>query len=185
MADVQTTSLSIQFKAILGSSKTANGASLYLNAELDDVKNVKSSPFLFGDSVFFKIYTNATTVDLSVSSGNIDTHGVATEDIVDETIVFSLPVLPAIFAKTVEDNSVSLKYHASNTPSFSKIAGANLAPSLSPIDDNLVLGNGFGVAIFNTTYQTTYKSYSLENVAMPSGFPPDTSFPVIVFIAAY
>lgn len=183
MADVQTTSLTIQFK-VLGSA--TNGNQLFCNVDLDDAKNLpNTSPFLFGSTVYFRIFTNAKTVNIFTSSGTITKGSLETFNVTDDVIVFSLPQLPAIFNKTVEENTASLKYYASSAPTFTKIAGANLSPSLSTYDANLVLANAFGIGVYNANYDTQYTSYSLSGITQPVDFPPDENFPVIIFIAAY
>ena len=182
MADVQTTSLTIQFKVLGGGSGASD--QLFVNVDLDESKNLpNSSPFLFGSTVYFRVFTNATTVDIYTSSGSITKGVLETFNVTDDVIVFSLPQLPPIFKKTIEENTASLKYHATSAPTFARITGANLSPSLHPVDTNLVMANGFGIAVFNAIYDTQYMSYSLSGVSVPADFPPDEDFPVVIFIA--
>lgn len=170
---------------------TYAGSDPYLSVELDEVKNNGKTTFKFGSVAYFKVYSNAQNILLIPTDGTVSGGGVEIEEIQDEQITFSLPAQLGEaaglgFKKKVSDNTANLSKAALESPSpvISRICGEEMTVHIDEDDRTLVIPNKLGVAIYNITYSTEYKSYQIT-VSAPAGWDNSLEYPVLIAVIAY
>lgn len=170
---------------------TYSGSDPYLSVELDEVKNNGKTTFKFGSVAYFKVYNNTQNLLLVPTDGTISGGATETEEIQDEQITFSLPAQLGEtagfgFKKKVSDNTTNLSKAAleSPAPRISRVCGEDMTVHIDEDDRTLVIPNKLGVAIYNVTYSTEYKSYSIV-VSAPSGWDDSLEYPVLIAVVGY
>jgi len=166
-----------------------------LTVELDDeankeANNGRTSSFLFGDDVYFKVFKNPLTgVNISTyqSDGNvtIDQTGVTDSDR-EEFALFSQPDISGYTYKESEKNDHNLEVPCNGVFSVTELGSGDLGVvSLDPEDPSVLVKASPGVVVGVVTYDATYDRYKLSGVTQPTGWVPtddNNSYPVIVVI---
>lgn len=166
-------------------STNAMGADVYVNVELDEEANNDATSFEFGADVYVKVYTNAGTIDSVTTGGTLSVAlSDQIEEVEDDPLNFLKPTVLAQFGVKAKDNTASLSKYASNTPTYTHVAGTSLSLSLGS-DNQTVTANALGVAMYKANYQTKYDQYKLSGVTKPVGWPDDTDYPVAVIFTGY
>jgi hypothetical protein len=167
-------SLTISFNTTTGSSDQ------FIDLELDDDLNDDKSSFLFGDTVYFKVFTNCSTVDFYLSEGSIINVGSGTDD-VTEIITFSEP--PESAGGVASDNTASLSYPAKDgTFSATKIGSGTGCGTITvdSVDSKQVNASLAGPGAYIVTYKSDYLSKKITGPNMPYEWDTDESYPVVV-----
>jgi hypothetical protein len=180
MAD---TSLTVQFQAVSTETDTN------IVAELDDDRNSaanngRTSSFKFGDTVYYRVYTNPVDgMDVTCynSDGTITYHGKYSESDREQVITFAEP--PESKGGDPDDNTASLDVPCESGFS-AELLGTTGCGSvyLSTDDPEVAKASQTGVGVYRATYDTEYFLYGLSNVAAPSDWPAGESYPVVILI---
>lgn len=158
-----------------------------LTVELDDTLNEqenggRTSSFLYGDEVYFRVYTNPITgvsVDCYESDGVITSKGTDT-DTIEETIIFTEP--PESAGGNPSDNTASL-----GKPVYSGFSASALGNSLgsitvNPTDPAEVVASQAGPGVYEVSYTAKYYLFSLKKDTRPSGVAINDSYQISVVI---
>lgn len=163
-----------------------------LDVELDDVVNEsvlgKTSDFVFGESVAFRVYVAPldTSLLLTPSDGNITTGTTVNESVTGEFITFAEAA--EAYGGEVENVSASLDKPCFSGFSATLVSGDGVGSlSIDPEDPSKVLGSSTGIGIYKVSYTSKYTPYSLGGVNLPSGWPfadvdEDESYPVVIMV---
>lgn len=174
-------------------TETLDDDSIDLTVELDDDKNIiendgRTSSFLFGDDVYFKVFTNpisgvnvttyesdgTTSMD---ASGEIDTDR-------EEFAIFSQPAIPGYVYKPSEKNDYNLQVPCNGTFTFSAL-GSGTAGVISLADPSTLVKANPGIVVGIIKYDAKFDRYKLSGVTQPTGWIPtddNNSYPVVVVI---
>ena len=176
MANNPNTSVTISFtSAIVGDGEGT------LSAEVNaDDNGGNTSGFLFGDTVFYRVYKSANIDSLVVitSDGDEQSVSVGNTDTVTETVVFSgsqetstsKPITSLTSATQLGSNNLgTISINGSSGVKCSKESTGELDPI---------------VGVYRITYVTTYEKRQLSNVSEPDGFGDDdfTDYNVLVYL---
>lgn len=170
MAD---SSLTISFVA------TASGDQ-FIDLELDDDLNNEKTSFLFGETAFFRVFTNCSTVDFYLSEGSISSVGSGSIEMT-EVITFTEP--PESAGGKASDNTASLSHPAkSGTFSATKLGSGTGCGTLSIDVANTKQVNASlaGPGAYLVSYTSDYSVKKIVGPNMPSGWDIEESYPVVV-----
>lgn len=173
-------------------STTSIDEDISLSVELDEAANKaanngRTSSFLFGDSVYFNVYSNPQNVSIEnyTSDGNV-VAGINGTTEQEEFLIFSQPDIDGYDYPSDEYNETSLETPC--TGSFSSVAlsaSANGTVAVSPDDIETARKSIPGVAVYKANYESDYQQFCLTNVTQPPAWEPtedDSSYPVTVII---
>ena len=167
------TSLTISFNTTTGSTDQ------FIDLELDDVLNNDKTTFLFGDIVYFKMFTKCTEVDFYPSEGSV-TAGTDGIDDVEEQITFTQPPLAA--GGSVADNTASLTKPV--TSNFSAVvlgSGAGCGTiSVDKVDKKQANASQAGPGVYTANYKAAYIGKKITGPSMPSGWDSEQTYPVVI-----
>jgi len=174
-------SLTISFISTTGSKN------LFIDLELDDDKNNGETSFLFGETVHFKMYTNCANVSFFPSEGLVLPEITAPTneetDHIIEQLIFTQP--PVSAGGKVKDNTVSLN-HAAIDGSFSAVVlgtgNAGYSVSVDDVDKKQANGSDAGPGVFTAEYDSLYTALNITGPAMPGGWDPDETYPVVIVV---
>lgn len=172
MAD---SSLTISFTTTTGSTDQ------FIDLELDDDLNGDKTSFLFGEVVYFRVFTNCTTLDFFPSEGTVSDNGSGIADI-SEMISFTQP--PSSAGGVISDNTSSLSYPVSSSFSATAIGSSVGCGSISvdPVDPKQANASQAGPGVYTATYKSNYLSKKITGPNMPTGWSSDESYPVVVVV---
>lgn len=180
MAD---TALTVQFQTV--SSETDTN----ITAELDDDRNSaanngRTSSFKFGDTVYFRVYTNPVDgMDINCynSDGTVTYHGEESESNREEIITFAEP--PESKGGDPDNNTANLAVPCAEGFSAELLSTTGCGSIfLSTEDPEVAKASQAGVGVYRATYDTEYFLYDLAHVAAPDDWPAGESYPVIILI---
>ena len=176
-------------------STASSDDSIELTIALDYVMNAaennkRTSGFLFGDTVYFKVYTNPITgVDLALfsSDGVLGEYGVQPLEANQEYITFDEP--PESAGGLLKNMNTSLSF-----PAYSGFLASALGDSacgsvtLDPDDATNVVASIPGPGVYDASYNSQYYSYSISKDSMPAGWEVDPitgeypAYPIVIVV---
>ncbi len=182
-------------QSITVSFSTVGADGLSLQIDLDDVKNAeinngRTSGFIFGDEVFFRVFTNPVTgVTLSPfsSDGVLGSYGVQSPIDIQEYITFDQP--PASHGGLVKDMTASLGFPVSSGFSASPLGNSNCGSvTVDPKDISQAVASIAGPGVYDANYQAQFTRFSISKDSIPVGWEidPETGeyppYPIVVVI---
>ena len=167
-------SLTINFTTTTGS------VDQFIDIDLDDDLNNEKSTFLFGDTAYFRVFTNCSTLSFYPSESSVSSNGTKTADS-EEYISFTQP--PATAGGIASENTASVSYPInSGTLTATKIAGDCGSLSVDAVDTKQINASKAGVAVYKVEYESDYKSYSIGGISAPPGWVDDSTYPVVIVV---
>ena len=156
-------------------------SSASLSIELDDERNEeansdRTSSFLFGDEVFFRVYPTTFDSDITIENtdGDISSYG-KKASMETETLTFTEPS-----SGDVSDNTESLSNLCYSEFTSTSI-GSNECGAISLGSDNITVNaEKAGVGVFSVSYNVFYHLFSIKKDIMPSGWDVDEPYPIVV-----
>ena len=171
--------LTINFQSLTADDPGEDGNEKFIQLALDDVQNEllygKTSGFTWGQIIYFKMYTNCSTVTFYTSEGPV-TGGVDGTDEVTDYLAFTQP--PVAAGGVVENNTASLSLPA--TGSFLAVGSGSGSVSLNPLNSSEALASAVGIGIYKATYDAAYIGKKITGPTEPAGLPADTSYPLVI-----
>ena len=169
-------SLTISFATTTGSTDQ------FIDLELDDDLNGDKTTFLFGEIVYFRVFTNCTTLDFYPTEGSVAANGTGTADIVEQ-ITFTEPPLAA--GGIVSENTSSLGYPA-NDGSFSAVvlgSGSGCGTiSVDSVDTKQANASQADPGVYTATYKSDYLGKKITGPTMPVDWDTEESYPVVIVV---
>lgn len=165
-----------------------------LTVDLDDEMNYaennkRTSSFRFGDTVYFRVFTNpvdGVTVTCYESDGTLASHG--TKDVeIEDTAVFSQPPEPyGSAAENTSSVSIPVKsgFVATGLPSGSPCGSI----SVDSEDASQLQASQAGPGVYRISYTANCYSFSINKDTVPPGFDvPDSegnyeSYPIVIVV---
>jgi hypothetical protein len=165
-------SLTINFSTYSSSSTTGD---IDLSVGLDEALNGGKTSFVFGDTAYFQIFTNATTIKIHKSIGTVTDNGTG-QIAMSEMLAFN-----GVPGSDPADNTANLTYTPKGAVTFKVIAGGAGAFSVS---GSTVQASQAGLAVVQADYDAEYLSKSISGVNKPANWPDDITYPVVVVVEA-
>ena len=163
-------SLTISFNTLTASTDQ------FIDLELDDVQNElineKTSGFIFGETVYFKMFTNCSDVTFitTLSPDNI-TSRTGGDDDIKEYITFLQPAGVGLGGK-VADQTASLSKPVKSGTFSSTLKGGSSVGSIiiNDSDPKTAKGSILNIAVYEATYKSTYTGHSIVGPSEPGGW---------------
>jgi hypothetical protein len=139
-----------------------------ISIELDDKKNNDKTCFLFGETVYFKVYTIPSDMNLAIfsSAGSVDLSGSQTTETVRGTVQEFIDEITATVNKPIIDGPNNVLWFGNDWGPLVKVDEGSFkasgAENLDDPDNARVNLEHIACCIFN--YGTSYRSGSLSNV---------------------
>lgn len=155
----------------------------FIDIDLDDELNNDRTSFLFGETVYFRIFTNCTHVEEYPSEGTVMDHGTKTAVDITDQLIFSQP--PAAAGGIAAENTAALNFPA-NSGTFSAVklgSGAGCGSvTLDPGNNQVAIASSAGPGVYTAKYNADYLSRSIVGPALPAGWDSEESYPVVIVV---
>ena len=180
-------SLTISFNTLTAS------ADQFIDLELDDVQNElineKTSGFIFGETVYFKMFTNCSDVTFitTLNPDNVAS-GTGGDDDVKEYITFLQPAGEGLGGKVADQTASLSKPVKPGTFSSTLIGGSSVGNiTIKETDPKTAKAGALGIAVYEAIYQSTYTGHSIVGPPEPAGWVAQDAdgddveaFPVVI-----
>jgi len=161
-----------------------------ISVDMDDEKNFaanneRTSSFIFGDEAFFRVFTkpiSGVSISCYQSDGVLTSYGIESVSI-QEYLTFT--EAPESAGGVIEDNTASLSkpvysgFVVEGLPQGSSPCGV---VSLSLVEPDIALASQAGPGVYDANYVAQYHSFSIKKDSIPTGFPSDEPYPIVIVI---
>ena len=155
------------------SFNTTSSADQFIDLELDDVLNKDETTFIFGTEVFFKMFTDCTTVDFFATENSVSNGTDGIDDVV-EYISFTQP--PVSHGGKVKDNTATTSKPITGAWSWKQV-GTSGCGSITTVDGDLktLKASAAGPGVYEITYESAYTGHKITGPSEPAEWVSETA----------